>query len=166
MASDRSSSAGVQASCSSSSGVSCFIRCPDWLEMVTPTPPGAITFPTSSRRTAVPYKSTFKMASTEAWLGDTPAALTSMVISPCFCASAIIDRTEGLDDRSISTGRASKPAPFMVSAAIRAFSAFLSPTIIFFPYPMRRAMAIPICPAPAKIITSFFIAGFLSSNLL
>lgn len=30
------------------------IRQPDWLEMVTPAPPGAMTLPTSSSSTAVP----------------------------------------------------------------------------------------------------------------
>ncbi|UQT46289.1 hypothetical protein M5E88_09275 [Akkermansia muciniphila] len=49
-----SSSAGVTASCSSCSGVSAGMRCPDWLEIVTPVPPGIMTFPTSSNNTAVP----------------------------------------------------------------------------------------------------------------
>ena len=48
------SSVGVHASCSSSKAVSCSIRQPDWLEIVTPTPPSEITFPTSSNKTAVP----------------------------------------------------------------------------------------------------------------
>ena len=35
-------------------GVRAGIRQPDWLEMVTPAPPGAMTLPTSSSSTAVP----------------------------------------------------------------------------------------------------------------
>ena len=30
----------------------------------------------------------------------------------------------------------------------------LSPMTIFMPYPMRRAIAMPICPTPVGIITS------------
>ena len=30
----------------------------------------------------------------------------------------------------------------------------LSPMTIFMPYPMRRAIAMPSCPAPVGIITS------------
>ena len=37
-----------------------------------------------------------------------------------------------------------------------AFSIFLSPRIIFFPKPIRRAMAMLIWPAPVTSITSFF----------
>ena len=112
--------------------------------MVTPTPPGAITLPTSSSSTAVPYRSTFRMASMGAWLGETPAALTSMVMSPYFCASSMMPRMEARLERSISTGTTSNPASFMVLAMAWAFSGFLSPTTIFLPYPIRRAMAIPI----------------------
>ena len=52
-------------------------------------------------------------------------------------------------------------ALFMVSAIASAFSRRLSPMTIFIPYPTRRAMAIPICPAPAKSIT-FFMENLLS----
>ena len=45
---------GAVASSISCSAVRAGIRQPDWLEMVTPTPPGAITLPTSSSSTAVP----------------------------------------------------------------------------------------------------------------
>jgi hypothetical protein len=48
--------------------------CPDWEAMTTPVPPWAITFPNSSRTTAVPYRSTARMAADGAWLGETPAA--------------------------------------------------------------------------------------------
>lgn len=54
ISSSSSSSVGVMARSSSCSGVSAGILCPDWLEIVTPEPPSAITFPTSSRSTAVP----------------------------------------------------------------------------------------------------------------
>ena len=151
----KSSSVGVQASCSSSAEVRAGIRCPDWLEMVTPTPPGAMTFPTSSSRTAVPYRSTFRMASMGAWLGETPAAFTSFVTGPYFCASAMSFRIDSREERSISSASVSNPASFMIPEMILAFSIFLSPMTIFIPYPVRRAIAMPICPAPVKIITFF-----------
>ena len=47
-------------------------------------------------------------------------------------------------ERSISTGVTSKPASFIVLAIACAFSNYLSPTTIFIPAPMRRAMAVPI----------------------
>ena len=129
--------------------------------MVTPTPPGTMTLPTSSSSTAVPYRSTFRMASMGAWLGETPAALTSMVMSPNCCASAISPRIDARLERSISSGTTSYPASFMILAMVWAFSSFLSPTTIFIPQPIRRAMAMPICPAPVHTIT-FFIGIFLS----
>ena len=45
---------GVVASFSPCSAVSAGMRQQDWLEIVTPTPPGAMTLPTSSKSTAVP----------------------------------------------------------------------------------------------------------------
>lgn len=48
MSSSSSSPAGVVARASSSAAVNAGIRQPDWLEMVTPAPPGAMTLPTSS----------------------------------------------------------------------------------------------------------------------
>ena len=59
-------------------------------------------------------------------------------------------------DRSISKGTTSKPASFMVFAMAAAFSIFLSPRTIFLPKPVRRAMAMLICPAPITSITSVF----------
>ncbi len=50
-----------------------------------------MTFPNSSSSTAVPYRSTARMASGDAWLGDTPAAWMTPVMSP----SAV----DGLDER-------------------------------------------------------------------
>ena len=72
------------------------------------------------------------------------------------------ERLEGvslvsLEERSISMASASNPASVIIFAIACAFSGFLSPITIFFPYPIRRAIAIPICPAPVKIITSFFM---------
>ena len=49
-----------------------------------------------------------------------------------------------LDNRSL----------LIVSVICTAFSMRLSPMTIFMPYPMRRAIAMPICPAPVGIITS------------
>ena len=157
ISSDNSSSAGVQASNSSSDADSCGIRCPDWLEMVTPTPPSLIIFPTSSKSTAVPYKSTFNIVSIDACEGDTPAALISMVTSPYVCPVLIKFSIDVLSDKSIWTGTTSNPASFIILAADSAFSDFLSPTTIFFPVPIRLAIAIPIWPAPAHKITSFLI---------
>ena len=65
-------------------------------------------------------------------------------------------------ERSISTGVTSKPASFIVLAIACAFSNYLSPTTIFIPAPMRRAMAMPICPAPAHNMT-FFIVFLLTA---
>ena len=98
------------------------------------------------------------MVSTDACEGETPAALTSIAISPYCCAVSINFRIEVRDDRSISTGSTSNPARFIVSATACAFSIRLSPTTIFIPYPIRRAIAMPICPAPVSNITSFCIS--------
>lgn len=51
---DSSSSVGVVASFSPCSAVSAGMRQQDWLEIVTPTPPGAMALPTFSKSTAVP----------------------------------------------------------------------------------------------------------------
>ena len=51
---DSSSSVGVVASFSPYSAVSAGMRQQDWLEIVTPTPPGAMALPTFSKSTAVP----------------------------------------------------------------------------------------------------------------
>lgn len=99
-----------------------------------------------------------------AWLGDTPAALTSMVISPCLCPSWISPRIEVREDRSISMGITSKPAASMIPAARWAFSRDRSPTTMVLPYPTLRAMAMPIWPAPVHNSTSFFIRKHLLLN--
>ena len=54
------------------------------------------------------------MASTGAWLGETPAAFTSMVMGPYLWASAISALMESREDRSISMAAVSKPAWFMI----------------------------------------------------
>src|SRR5215208_3890490 len=77
-----SSSAGVVASAASCSAVRAPRRCPDCEEMTTPAPPRAITFPNSSSSTAVPYRSTARIAAGDAWLGETPAAWMTPVTSP------------------------------------------------------------------------------------
>ena len=51
---DSSSSVGVVASFSPCSAVSAGMRQQDWFKIVTPTPLGAMTLPTSSKSTAVP----------------------------------------------------------------------------------------------------------------
>jgi hypothetical protein len=82
MGSVSNSSAGVVASAAFWSAVSAPSRCPDCDAMTTPAPPLAMTFPTSSSTSAVPYKSTARMLAEEAWLGETPAAWMTPVTSP------------------------------------------------------------------------------------
>ncbi len=66
----------------------------------------------------------------------------------------------------MAIGSASKLAWFKIWAIAWAFSNFLSPIKIFFPAPSRRAMAMPICPAPVKSITGFIVfRSFLMSLL-
>ena len=81
--------------------ISCAMQCPDWLEMVIPAPLSLITFPTSSKSTAVPYKSTFSIVSTDACEGDTPAALISIATSPYVCPAFIKFIIDVFSDKSI-----------------------------------------------------------------
>ena len=74
----------------------------------------------------------------------TPAVLTSIEISPCFRATAIKFKMDSLEERFISTGTASNPASFNIRQTASELSGFRFPTTIFFPYPIRRAIAIPI----------------------
>lgn len=157
-----SASAGVVANNSSVSVPSAGMRCPDWLEIVTPAPPGTITFPTSSSKMAVPYRSTLRIVSTDAWLGDTPAELTMYFTTPCLLASSIAASMESRSDRSTSVGSTSKPTLFNSSAAQRAFSNRLSPAITFRPAAIRRTMALPISPAPTHKTTSLIVIEIFS----
>ena len=50
---DSSSSVGVVAGFSPCSAIRAGMRQQDWFKIVTPTPPGAMTLPTSSKSTAV-----------------------------------------------------------------------------------------------------------------
>ena len=59
-----------------------------------------------------------------AWLGDTPAVLTSILISPYFCPSSISARMDSRLDKSICRGVTSNPAPFIVWATASAFASF------------------------------------------
>lgn len=86
----------------------------------------------------------------EAWLGETPAALTSMVMGPSPWAVSSIPWMEARLDRSISRGRASKPTWVRVSAAAWAWARERSPMTMVFPAPTRRVMARPIWPAPVS----------------
>src|SRR5215212_8951987 len=62
MGSASNSSAGVVASAASCSAVRAPRRCPDCEAMTTPAPPWAMTLPNSSSSTAVPYRSTARIA--------------------------------------------------------------------------------------------------------
>ena len=52
----------------------------------------------------------------DAWLGETPAALTSMVTSPREVALPMSPTMDSREARSTVSGRASKPASVMVCA--------------------------------------------------
>ena len=58
-------------------------------------------------------------------------------------------------ERSISTGVTSKPASFIALAIACAFASFFVADDDLQPAPMRRPMAVPICPAPAHNMTFF-----------
>ena len=141
----------------SCSTVSCGMRLPDWLEMVTPAPPGAITLPTSSSSTAVPYRSTCNSSR------STPATATRPPRSPnSRCRQTLPLRNEfpesmrGLP-RSACIHSQSNPASVMILAMASAFSGRLSATTILRPYPIRRAIAMPIWPAPIHSTTLLLI---------
>lgn len=88
-----------------------------------------------------------------AWDGETPAALTSMETSPRSRAKSMSARMESRSARSTPVATASKPACSRVAVMAAALSGLLSATTIVLPAPMRRAMAMPICPAPVRIMT-------------
>src|SRR5688500_14258654 len=100
MGSASNSSAGVVASAASCSAVRAPRRCPDCEAMTTPAPPPAITFPNSSSSTAVPYRSTARIAAGDAWLGESPAAWMTPVMSPNPVAVSTIACSDSREDTS------------------------------------------------------------------
>ncbi|MNI33537.1 hypothetical protein D3C73_874940 [compost metagenome] len=143
------------ASCSLSSGGMLPSLCPDWDEMTIPEPPSPMILPNSSSKTAVPYRSTLRMVSTEAWEGETPAALIRFMTVPwpwACCTSLMIDSR---DDKSTTSTLVSKPASSRVLAAVSAFIWLMSASTTCLPAPTRLAMACPMDPAPTSTTTSF-----------
>jgi hypothetical protein len=90
--------------------------------MTTPEPPSAITLPNSSRRRAVPYRSTLRIVSGAACDGETPAARMTPWTSPSELAFSTRASTETRDDTSTVVVVTSKPASLNVFAAASAFS--------------------------------------------
>src|SRR4051794_16469797 len=134
---------------------------PAMLEMCTPAPPGAMTFPNSSRTTAVPYRSTASTASAGACTGETPAVLTTWTTSPSPAAAWARARTDSASDTSTRSALTVWPAS---SSAVFAFCRLVSlksASSTCLPAPVRRAMARPMLPAPTT--TRTFVLMDLSS---
>ena len=94
-------------------------------------------------------------ASGGAWLGETPAAWMTPVMSPNaleVSTSAWIDPREDTSTVAVLT---SKPALLSTSAAASAFLWRRSASTTRLPALTRRAMACPIEPAPMTTTTSF-----------
>ena len=102
------------------------------------------------------------MASGDAWLGDTPAAWITPVMSPSaveVSTSAWIDSREDTSTVAVVT---SKPALLSTSAAASALLWRRSASTTCLPALTRRAMACPIEPAPMTTTTSL-MTGLLAS---
>src|SRR4051795_519621 len=154
-----SSSTGVKARARAVSGSSGGGMWPAMLEMCTPAPPGAMTFPNSSRTTAVPYRETASTASAGACTGETPAVLTTWMTSPRPAAAWARARTDAASDTSTRCVVTVWPAS---SSAVFAFCRLVSlksASNTCLPAPVRRAMACPMLPAPMTTRT-FVLMGF------
>src|SRR3954469_2374283 len=152
----RSSSTGVKARACAVSGSSGGGMWPAMLEMCTPAPPGATTWPNSSRTTAVPYRSTASTASAGACTGDTPAVLTTWTTSPRPAGVRARARTDSASDTSTRWVLTVCPAfSSAVFACCRLVSS-KSASSTCFPAPVRRAMACPMLPAPMTTWTAGF----------
>jgi hypothetical protein len=81
-----------------------------------------MTLPNSSRTNAVPYRSTERIVSVDAWLGETPAAWMRPVTSPSAVAVWVSACTDSRDDTSMVAALTSNPALLNISAAASAFS--------------------------------------------
>src|SRR4051794_6813071 len=122
--------------------------------MTTPDPPAAITLPNSSSTTAVPYRSTARIASMGAWLGETPAAWMRRVMSPWAAAVSTRTCTDSREDTSTVVVLTSNPALCIASAAASAFACRRSASTMCLAAPTRRAIAWPIDPGPMTTTTS------------
>jgi hypothetical protein len=90
--------------------------------MTTAEPPGAMMVPNSSSTSAVPYRSTARMTSGAAWLGETPAAWMTPVMSPSAAAVAVRACTDSREDTSTLAVLTSNPASASTSAAASALA--------------------------------------------
>src|SRR5271165_6033766 len=129
--------------------------------MTTADPPGAMMFPNSSRTRAVPYRSTARITSGVAWLGETPAAWITPVTSPSAVAVSTSACTDSREDTSTVVVLTSKPALASTSAASSALLLWRSATTTCLPALTRRAIAWPIWPAPMTTMTSLMSVSFL-----
>jgi len=109
--------------------------------MTTPAPPAAMTFPNSSSTTAVPYRSTARIAAGDAWLGETPAAWMTPVTSPSPVAVSTSACTDSREDTSTVAVLTSNPASLNTSAATSAFCWRRSANRTCLPALTRRAIA-------------------------
>ena len=109
--------------------------------MTTPAPPGAMTLPNSSSTTAVPYRSTARIVSSGAWLGETPAAWMTPVMSPSAVAVSTSAWTDSREDTSTVVVLTSKPALRSTSAAASALAWRRSASTTCLPALTRRAIA-------------------------
>jgi len=109
--------------------------------MTTPAPPAAMTFPNSSSTTAVPYRSTARIAAGDAWLGETPAAWMTPVTSPSPAAVTTSACTDSREDTSTVAVLTSNPASRNTSAATSAFCWRRSANRTCLPALTRRAIA-------------------------
>src|SRR5438477_9450417 len=96
--------------------------------MITPAPPRAMTLPNSSRTSAVPYRSTFRIVAGDACVGETPAAWIRPVTSPRPVAVLTSASTAAREDASTVATLTSYPASPRTSAAALAFPTACRPT--------------------------------------
>ena len=96
----------------------------------------------------MPYRSTARIVAGDAWLGETPAAWMTPVMSPSPVAVSTSAWTDSREDTSTVAVLTSNPALRNTSAAASAFSWCRSASRTCLPALTRRAMAWPIDPAP------------------
>ena len=109
--------------------------------MTTPAPPRAMTFPNSSSSTAVPYRSTARSTAGDAWLGETPAAWMTPVMSPSPVAVSTSACSDSREDTSTIAVLTSNPALRNTSAATSAFPWHRPANRTCLPALTRRAIA-------------------------
>jgi hypothetical protein len=100
-----------------------------------------MTFPNSSSTSAIPYRSTVRIVAGVAWLGETPAAWMTPVMSPGVVAVSTSACTDSRDDTSTVAVVTSKPAFRITSAAASAFAWCRSASTTCLPALTRRAIA-------------------------